>query len=319
MITRLSLIHAMSPLHAGTGQAVGTIDLPIARERPTGIPLLPGSSIKGALRARGNGQPPAIDVFGPETTNASDHSGAVQFSDAHVVLFPVRSVAGTFAWVTSPYLLQRFARTAREARLPLPAPPAPLPEGTCRVAGDALVVGAGARRKVVFEDLDFTAEVEPEAEPAAGPVAGKGAPPEARTGTLRAWAHLCGEILFPQGSTDCEPWRATLLSRLCLIGDDPMSFLLDHATEVAARVRLNEATKTVARGALWYQESLPAETVLAGLVVASDVKGNGRTERKAAELLAYVETLTSNSLVQLGGKASVGHGSCVVRFAGGAA
>ena len=50
------------------------------------------------------------DVFGPETDQPSDHAGSVQFSDVHVVLFPVRSVAGTFAWVTSRYLLQRFAR-----------------------------------------------------------------------------------------------------------------------------------------------------------------------------------------------------------------
>ena len=52
MTTHLTLVHAMSPLHAGTGHSVGAIDLPIARERPTGIPLIPGSSLKGALRAR---------------------------------------------------------------------------------------------------------------------------------------------------------------------------------------------------------------------------------------------------------------------------
>ena len=41
----LLFLHALSPLHAGTGQGIGAIDLPIAREKATGIPYLPGSSL----------------------------------------------------------------------------------------------------------------------------------------------------------------------------------------------------------------------------------------------------------------------------------
>ena len=70
-----------------------------------------------------------------------------------------------------------------------------------------------------------------------------------------------------------------------MIHDDVMSLLLDTATEVNAHIRLNNETKTVERGALWYQESLPAESVLAGIAVAADVKAaNGRFKREAAEL-----------------------------------
>ncbi|MCS7269380.1 MAG: RAMP superfamily CRISPR-associated protein, partial [Geminicoccaceae bacterium] len=50
MLTRPFLLHALSPLHAGTGQAAGIVDLPIARMKATGIPFVPGSSIKGVLR-----------------------------------------------------------------------------------------------------------------------------------------------------------------------------------------------------------------------------------------------------------------------------
>ncbi len=50
MQARLLFTHALSPLHAGTGQGVGVIDLPIAREKATGLPFLPGSSVKGTLR-----------------------------------------------------------------------------------------------------------------------------------------------------------------------------------------------------------------------------------------------------------------------------
>ncbi len=296
MATRLTLVHAMSPLHAGTGQSVGTIDLPIARERPTGIPLVPGSSIKGALRARCEDLQWRRDIFGPEMTGASEHSGSVQFSDVHLLLLPVRSIAGTFAWVTSRYLVQRFLRTAGEAGArPGTVPAPPQPEG-CLILSETLRVAVGDDRKVVLEDLDLKPSVE----------TGKASP-------LRAFTDFLGRALFPTQSANFEEWRSSLSNRICLVHDDVMSILLETATEVTARIRLAEDTKTVAKGALWYQEALPSESVLAGLAVAADVKAvNNRSERKAAELLDHVASLTAG-LVQLGGKATVGQGSCLVR------
>jgi CRISPR-associated protein Cmr4 len=306
MATRLVLVHALSPLHAGTGQSVGAIDLPIARERPTGIPLIPGSSIKGALRARSRKDDPLTrDVFGPETAQSSEHAGSVQLSDAHLVLLPVRSVAGTFAWTTSPYLLRRFVRDAREARLSLPSPQTPAKPDECIVLTNALTLPQGTGRRVVLEDLDFTPQL------------------AAADTPLAALIDSLGRLLFP-GADPADPetagWRQSLKERICLVHDDIMALLLETATEVAARVRLNEDTKTVAKGALWYEESLPAESILAGLAVGWDINRNGSNDRAArtgADLLRHLESLTG-SMVQLGGKANVGRGSCLLRLGGAA-
>lgn len=301
METRLFLIHALSPLHAGTGQSVGAIDLPIARERPTGIPLVPGSSIKGALRARCAETGWREAIFGPETERASEHAGAVQISDAHLLLLPVRSAAGTFAWVTSPYLLQRFARDAREARCKL-GTLIPLPASTeqCLIASSsALTVKVGAGEKVVLEDLDFT----PDRKKGAGPVA--------------ELAEQLGGWLFPNGSADADVWRKSLAARLCVVHDDVMSLLLETATEVVARIRLQEETKTVDGGALWYEEALPVESVLYGLAAATTVDKRGQREaHRAGELLEKLAGVAAG-IVQLGGKATVGRGACLVRFAEG--
>src|SRR5205085_7007457 len=105
MNARLLFTHALSPLHAGMGQGVGVIDLPIAREKATGIPFLPGSSLKGTLRDAylskcANDEQckqKGYKVFGPETTNADAYAGAVQFADQRLLLLPIRSLAGTFA------------------------------------------------------------------------------------------------------------------------------------------------------------------------------------------------------------------------------
>lgn len=298
MTTRLTLVHAMSPLHAGTGQSVGAIDLPIARERPTGIPLIPGSSIKGALRARSQAKDVQMtkDVFGPDTAQSSEHAGSVQFSDAHLLLLPVRSVRGTFAWVTSPYLIQRFARGAREAGIDLARLPGSPVMKECCVLKDSLTI-PGSSGTVVLEDLDFKVST-------------------AQKAWLEAFCTDLGKALFPQDSPDFATWRTSLAERICLVHDDVMVFLFETATEINAHIRLNNEAKTVERGGLWYQESLPAETVLAGLVVASSVNAvNGRFKREAAELLDHVASLTQG-LVQLGGKANTGQGSCFVRIGG---
>ena len=120
MNARLTFIHAFTALHSGVGQGAGIIDLPVAREKSTGIPYLPGSSLKGALRtrckARGMEQD-CYEIFGPENvedTNAN--ASMIQFTDQRLLLLPVRSLAGTFAWVTSPYILDRFARDRRFAQ-----------------------------------------------------------------------------------------------------------------------------------------------------------------------------------------------------------
>jgi CRISPR-associated protein Cmr4 len=101
-----------------------------------------------------------------------------------------------------------------------------------------------------------------------------------------------------------------LNARFCVVHDDVMSFLLDTATEVFARVRLREDAKTVETGGLWYEEALPAETVLAGLILATPVKA------EPDEVFKTLNGLMEKPL-QIGGKATVGRGLCRLRMIGG--
>ena len=90
-------LHSLSPMHTGIGQAVDVVDLPIARERATNWPYVPGSTIKGVLRDAccvKNDDPTYltfIAAFGPDTPDASDSAGMLLFCDAHLLCFPVRS------------------------------------------------------------------------------------------------------------------------------------------------------------------------------------------------------------------------------------
>ena len=295
MTARLMMIHALSPLHAGTGQSVGAIDLPIARERATGIPYLPGSSLKGALRDRSDQRedlrPQTKGVFGPPTENASEHSGSVFFGDARLLLFPVRSIAGTFAWVTSPYLLGRLARDLRESghKSVLKVPDINGAQ-TCLVPGGSQLVLKGEPKRVIFEDLDF--------QPAGN---------KEQEGT--SIAQLVGGLCGPLGLD-----AAALQQRLCIVHDDVLAYLVEHATEVAARIRLDNDTKTVAKGALWYEEALPAESVLVSLLLFQPTRQSGLTADTVAK---HLDKLTEGA-VQLGGKATVGRGLCALHLTRGA-
>lgn len=277
--TALLLVHALSPLHAGTGQGIGAIDLPIAREKATGIPYLPGSSLKGVLRDRAQGrgwdQDTLFAVFGPSTETAAEHAGAVQVGDAKLLLLPVRSLYGVFALVTSPYLLERFRREAEMAGLMPPELP-PSPGQGQALLGEASRLAEGG--KVYLEDLDLEARLEPK---------------------LAAWeGWLAGRT------------QAPVEGRLALVHDDLMAFLLETATEVVARIRLDDATKTVAQGALWYEESLPAESLLYSLVRAE--RAYRQTKPLPPEsVLSLFKGLLDGAL-QLGGKATVGRGLCRV-------
>jgi CRISPR-associated protein Cmr4 len=296
---RLLFVHVLSPLHAGTGQSVGAIDLAVARDKATSLPYVPGSSLKGTLRDvaherwGGSTTPRVRDAFGPYTPageDARDQAGVLAFGDANLLLLPVRSIAGTFAWVTSPYVLARFARDAAEAGLKMPWRPAVGKVGQCIVAADSpLRTRIGGKERVVFEDLDF----EPVAE-------------SQNVGVLAQWL---GARLFP----DDGDWQRMLRERLCVVHDDAMSFFAQHGTDVVARVALDDDRKTVRKGQLWYEESLPTETVLCALVGATLVKA---ATASPAEALKGLSELAAEQ-VQLGGKAGIGRGRCRLVVAGG--
>ena len=49
MKQKLLYIFTRTPLHVGAGASVGAIDQPVQRERHTGFPISPASSLKGSF------------------------------------------------------------------------------------------------------------------------------------------------------------------------------------------------------------------------------------------------------------------------------
>ncbi|HEX4418385.1 MAG TPA: type III-B CRISPR module RAMP protein Cmr4 [Kofleriaceae bacterium] len=284
MKTRPYLLHALSPLHAGTGHAAGIVDLPTARMKATGIPFVPGSSIKGVLREARQPSPKTEAVFGP-ASKPEDHAGALVVGDARLLALPVRSFRGTFVWATCPLLLtlalRDLAETSGQADPLKPGAARSLP-GVVRPADRGAVVAKDSicvhDQKLYLEDLDL---------------------PVTRSDDLKGWTVLLAPLVCPG--------EDIFTKRFAVVDDETMAFLWETSTQIDARVRIHPETRTVASGALWLEESLPPETLLIGLLAADRSRKTGQ-DLDPIQVLDYA--LGSVTVLQVGGKATIGRGRC---------
>jgi CRISPR-associated protein Cmr4 len=302
-------LYCETPVHAGTGTSLSIVDLPIQRERITGLPIVQASSLKGVLRAeveRLKGKQIAEALFGPETQRAHEHAGCVSPHDARLLLFPIRSLVGVFAWATCPFVLERFKREMIAAGFQIGwQVPNPANSHQALVAHDDTIVADG---KVVLEEFAFEKQKDDSAEQIAN------------------WLR---DNAFPQ-SGEYEDFRKWLPKRFVILPDDAFRDFTQLATEVIARIRLKPETKTVAEGALWTEEHLPSETLLYAPIFVSKPlapkdtvpdKFKENNEPSAAKVLEFLKGLTTPNTdkpyldrLQIGGDETVGRGIVKVRL-----
>lgn len=298
-------IYVETPLHAGMGRGLGAVDLPIQRERTTGYPIVQASSVKGRLRAEADPRynpksnlTPAevIAIFGPEAgEGASAHAGALSAGDARILLFPVRSLAGVFAWTTSVDALARFQREAKMAGLDLgdwkdlPTEP---DKDKALVSGDTLKAG----ETVVLEEFSFT-------------------PDKNQATVVKTIGMWLAKNALPE--TGYDYWKKALPEKLCILPEDAFRDFVLYGTEVQTHVKLNPDTKTVAGTALWTSESLPVDTLLyAPLMATQSRANNGAKKIEGKEILEKVEKVMPPR-TQLGGDETTGQGMVALRLAEG--
>jgi CRISPR-associated protein Cmr4 len=312
--SRILFIFTETPLHAGSGSGLGAVDLPIQRERTTGYPIVQASGVKGALRSEATDGPEKTAIFGPEVSQAEEasqtvslHAGALSPGDARILLFPVRSLKGVFAWTTSMLALHRFRRDAQAAGLSLPPLPSDEPGGNqAYVSGEGVV----AEGRIVLEEFAFSVADAPEENEKAARLAG-----------------MLAQQALPLGDV-YDYWRAKLRDSLVILPNDAFRDFLLHATEVATRVRLDPDSKTVMRGALWTEEHLPTDSLLYAPLHATrlriqDAQAAGWPESALDQARAVLNWVSDVDNIphrfQLGGDETVGRGMVHTRWNGGAA
>lgn len=296
-VKSVMFLYCVSPVHVGSGTALGAIDNPIQRERHTNWPMIQGSGIKGALRhhaeqAPGNQLKEFVDkIFGPES-NASEHAGAISFGDGQLLLFPVRCLKQSFVYATSTTALSRFARTWRLVKGEELSWNIPLLQGqNCAIADNRITTGDGVILEV------FEGKPDPKEQGSASEIA--------------RW--LAENALAPSAAQ----FREKLKKDLVILSDEVFTHFVENATVVEPHVAINDDTGTVDEGKLFYTENVPPEALFYSVVMASrerKKKGEAGNGLNAELILDKVKTVFDDAFVQMGGDATTGRGHVVLRF-----
>jgi CRISPR-associated protein Cmr4 len=276
---------AETSIHAGTGSSVDGVDLPIQREGHNGWPCVFGSAVKGALRAKAEDKWDDNDsvrlVFGPDGDKAADHAGALMVGDARLLLLPVRSLTGHFKWVTCPALLERLLRDATRLGLAL-SYVKPVISNT-----ETVLQANKSDIDLFLEEYRFKPQVE-------------------------ELGQLIADLSKVSGIE-----TSALTEQLAIVSNDMFAYLSKYATPVTAHIAIDNEKKTVKRGALWYEETLPPETVLYCALSANRARGKiseSEDYRQAETILKSItkEMFENSPYLQLGGNETVGMGWCKV-------
>jgi len=283
---------AESPMHPGSGSALGIVDQPIQRESHTGFPKIEASSLKGSLRnslelSKGHNDLEVIVAFGPE--NGNDHAAALGFTDARLLLFPVESMKGVFAWITCPVALQRFQNDLLNTKsvkdFNIENLPGFIEEGKALVTADSNEIIVG--KQVILEEYAFDCEKKDDIKIQSKPLA--------------KWF---AEKLFPNGNL----WAEKLKKSLVVVSNDTFKDFVTLSTEVITRNKIDNETGTASDTGLFTEEYLPTETVLYSLVLASPQMKQGGKD--ANGMMSFFENHVQNGgqVIQVGGNSTLGKG-----------
>ncbi len=255
---------AETSIHSGSGQVYSVIDLPVAREATTNYPMIAGSSLKGSLRNKvfteWKDEKKIDSIFG-----TGNGMGGVSISDARLLLLPVRSLIGHFRWITCPNIIERFVRD-----LQMIGKKFTLPDFRSRMKSESLV--ANQEDHVFLEELSYKATRDEE--------------------IIRQVKELVAQVIP-------VPFLIERLEKqLVILSDDEFSYFAKFGLPIHARNVL--ATETKKSENLWYEETLPSDTIMYSVFISRP--GN----EGVLEELSH--NLTEQPYIQVGGNETVGQG-----------
>lgn len=271
------LFMTLDPVHIGAGgYRLGRVDMTIAREPGTNLPKIPGTSLAGATRSyaamrygksdvagqqrefkkfEGKGITcPIIYTFGTATdtgggqpaANGANQAGTVSIGDAHILFFPVNSMAGP-VWVST---IERVSEAWGQQSVTLPK------NGEQKIEpGD---------ERVVTSLKNWNKEL--------------------NLGWL-LFASTSGLEITPPDITPSEDvksrpvksppeWQA-IAERIVLVSQKLFSQIVNSNLEVRTSVSISPETGAAESGALFTYEAIPRATWLWCDVIEDDYKANG--------------------------------------------
>jgi CRISPR-associated protein Cmr4 len=220
-------------------------------------------------------------IYGEPSSKAGEYAGALIVSDAKLLLFPVRSLTSQFKWVTCPDALRRYLEDSQRlgfsTKIKIPSVVDTKNESI------ALVHNSGSDEALFLEEYRFSTQSK----------------------DLSGIIDLLATLMMREEVKDA------LEKQLVIVSNDSFTHLVNHATPVNAHIMLDSLTKTTKDGALWYEETLPPETLLYISLTANAARKKGVNMNAGAVLKNALAIFGDPSpYLQLGGNETVGMGWC---------
>jgi CRISPR-associated protein Cmr4 len=302
------LLFAVTPIHAGIGREEEEyVDLPIQRDF-LGLPVIWGSSIKGALRTTYRirkikagksemlkGDEESI-IFGPERERAHEHAGSLLIIDAKSFMVPVPSLKGVVSFATCPLMLENAKKIfelcgcsdlMNNVNEIIKLSRA---ENKVIASSDKLIIDG----KVVLRDRVFDATVKNE---------------------------LKQRIESLLSSLNIPISKDFILDRVTVLPDDEGVPFLSRSTISITRIALDYRTKTAREGALWTEEYVPEFTMFLTALIALPPRKQDVSQGESVEPSQIIDALKNvvadgqkDFYIILGGHETIGKG--IVKFCG---
>lgn len=189
----------------------------------------------------------------------SDQGGTFRAGDIRILLLPIRSLSGSYKWATCPHLLERFLRDCRRCGSNMSYDIPLLPVNTIHGIGEG---------NLFLEERFFSID-----------------------GTVQQNVIDAIACLIPHEET-----RKRLSNQLVILSDDDFAWFARYGLAVAARNVLDEKTKESKN--LWYEETLPPDTLMYSVLSESQPKG----------LDKIGGLMKAHPYLQAGGNETVGQG-----------
>ncbi len=262
-------IRAVTPIHAGIGRGLGLIDMPIQKEKHSGIPKIEGSTIKGCMREHyrvKKGKEDIDKLFGAE--DGDKNAGIIGFTDAKLLFYPVSTFSGIFAYVTCPYLLNRYFEDMALSSNSFTenSKVEKITDGKyVKIREICTSEDKEENNKIILDEYSFEIE---------------------KNISIEA---------FNINKLDLKDDKYVVA-----ISDDDFIEIITLSREIITRNRIDESTGIVKDGALFTEEYLPAEAILYTLALQNSIVDEGKLYNN------YIKNLPT--MTQIGGNATVGKG-----------
>lgn len=280
--TSIAIMYAVTPCHAGSGSALGVVDLPIQRERHTNWPMIQASGVKGAFRANFDRFKNKIanqeqikdfeklteSVFG--TSSDGGYAGSLSISDAKILAFPMRSNVSPFVWITCPSVLKRLEKDLAVANF----------------------------NSIEFDSSKFSASDD--------------------KAISLGKSGLKGYILLEDyevqvADTEIEEFSKIAsffkdAERLLLVSDDVFNYGVSNCTQIMAQIKIDSKTGTTQDGSLRYQEELPSDTIMYTVIHWGDSKNSMEDKLKAETIKKFITEEVIANHIQIAGDETCGRG-----------